>query len=155
MTITQRHQTRSIRFLGTRIQDNWSIKTYGIATFTERPRDELLSAALARLPGLLPAPSELSAQTHGEAFVIVHDGGDGCYVLVDWFANENEVHQRVLSAPLNTPDRLAPQAGHAIGCVWELAIVDFERRAWLDHVLSPAAGPDFAAYRRTYFEGEL
>ena len=32
------------------------------------------------------------------------------------------------------------------GCVWELAIVDFERRAWIEDVLLNPPGPDLERY---------
>ena len=32
------------------------------------------------------------------------------------------------------------------GCVWELAIVDFERRAWIEDVLANSPGPDLERY---------
>ena len=32
------------------------------------------------------------------------------------------------------------------GCVWELAVVDFERRAWIEDVLANPDGPDLERY---------
>ena len=31
------------------------------------------------------------------------------------------------------------------GCVWELGIVEFERRAWIEDVIGNADGPDSIA----------
>jgi hypothetical protein len=56
------------------------------------------------------------------------------------------VPKRMFSAPAGRPDDLAPHDSAAIGCVWELAVTDFERRAWLAHVLAPADGPDLAGH---------
>jgi hypothetical protein len=61
----------------------------------------------------------------------------------------------MLSAPLRQPADLTVHPGPAIGCVWELAVTDFERRAWLDHVLANPHGPSLDAYLNVHLEGEL
>jgi hypothetical protein len=78
-----------------------------------------------------------------------------CYALIHWWASANEVHQRLLSAPVNDPGALSAHPTPAIGCVWELAATDFERRAWLEHVLARDGGPDVDGYLAARFEGEV
>jgi len=70
----------------------------------------------------------------------------GSKMSIDWWYGENEIHQKLFSAPLDDLGALRPHGKPAIGCVWELGVVDFERRAWLEHVLANAAGPDVPAY---------
>ena len=79
-------------------------------------------------------------------FVVIHRAADYAFVLIDWWSGQNELRQHLLSAPLDRPGELAPHPSPAIGCVWELAVVDFERRAWLRHVLDNPNGPDLEAY---------
>lgn len=146
------HRPRSIRFLGVYDEEAWRVKLYGISADGDLPRRELVAAAVGALGPSLPDDDERS---HGVAFAIAHDAADYCFVLVDWFAGENEIHQRLLSAPRSRPQQLAPHGGQAIGCVWELAVTDFERRAWLQHVLANPEGPSLDAYLDTYFEGEV
>ncbi|MCC6471149.1 MAG: hypothetical protein IT563_22735 [Alphaproteobacteria bacterium] len=50
------------------------------------------------------------------------------------------------SAPKDDPVGLQPYANPGAGCVWELGIIDFERRAWLEDVLTNPAGPDIERY---------
>ncbi|MEU7834884.1 MULTISPECIES: hypothetical protein [unclassified Nonomuraea] len=52
----------------------------------------------------------------------------------------------VLPAPADRPEHLAPHPSQAAGCVWELSVTDFERRAWMTHVLANPGGPDLDAY---------
>jgi hypothetical protein len=137
------YRTRPIRFL--RLEG--AVKVYGIAADAELPRPELVDAAVAALPNVLAGD--------GPGFLIVHDAADHCFALVNWWANENEVHQRILTAPLDDPTVLRPLETPAIGCVWELEVVDFERRAWLAHVLARAAGPDLAGYLAARFDGRV
>jgi hypothetical protein len=122
------------------------MKVYGIAARADQPRAELVDAAVAALPDVLPADA-------GLGFAIAHDAADYCFVLVNWWAHENEVHQRILTAPLDDPAALRPLETRAIGCIWELEVVDFERRAWLEHVLARAEGPDVEAYLAARFDG--
>ena len=130
------HRTRPIRFL--RLEGR--TKVYGIAAQAELPRAELVEAAVGALDG------------EGPGFLIVHDAADHCFALIHWWANGNEVHQRILTAPLDDPTALRPLETPAIGCVWELAVTDFERRAWIEHVL---ARDDLAAYLAASFEGRV
>jgi len=130
------HQTRPIRFLGIEGQT----KIYGIAAHAEIPRDELVRAAVEALDG------------EGPGFLVVHDAADHCFVLIHWWANGNEVHQRILTAPLDDPTALRPLESRAIGCVWELEVTDFERRAWIEHVLKRDNVP---AYLAASFDGRV
>ena len=58
-------------------------------------------------------------------------------------ANENEVHARYYASPLDDAGRLEQYTGAGMSCVWELEVIDFERRAWLEDVLK---GDDVEAY---------
>lgn len=78
--------------------------------------------------------------------MIAHDAPERTYVLVNWWAETNELYQRMLSAPADHLEALAPHGSDAIGCVWELEIIDFERRARLDHVPTGPHGPNSERY---------
>lgn len=153
ITLPGLHQPRTISFLGLREEAGWRVKYYGIARNDARPAAALVSAAeraVRQLPDLLD-----DDEPHGVGFCIVHEAGERSYVLIDWWAARNEIHQRMFSAPADGPDELAPHPSAAIGCVWELAVTDFERRAWLQHVLANPDGPDLAAYVEATFEAKL
>ncbi len=148
ITLRGPHRTRPVRFLEEYRCDGWRVKLYGIAAAAERPREELVSAAKTVARRGLPAPAEASGDCprYGASFIVVHDAADYGFVLVDWWAGENELHQRLFSCALDRVDALEPHRSPAVGCVWELAVIDFERRAWLRHVLANPAGPDLEAY---------
>lgn len=84
-----------------------------------------------------------------------HDAADFCFALIAWWSGENELHQRVFAGPLDAPGNPRPNPTPAIGCVWELAVHDFERRAWLEHVLANPAAPRLDDYLASRFEGEV
>jgi hypothetical protein len=129
------HRSREIRFARIVTWGPWRLKLYTIG----RPGPELLATALDAARVHLPDDGH-----HGFGHLIVHAAPQYTYVLVCWWAEHNEIHQVILSAPPGRPLALHPT--RAIGCVWELAITDFERRAWLDHVLVAPDGPHVDRY---------
>ena len=78
---------------------------------------------------------EIRPDRPGIGFVIAHDAATVGIALIYWWQAANELHQRVFTSPLDEPAALAPVADPAAGCVWELGIIDFERRAWIEDVL--------------------
>jgi hypothetical protein len=100
---------------------------YGIALRDRAPRPEL--AAATRRAALEVVPGDALG------FTIAHDAATAGLGLVYWWANENEIHHRTFAAPLDQPGELEPADGTGLACVWELEVIDFERRAWLRDVL--------------------
>lgn len=113
------YEPRSISFL----EREGRIKHYGIS----RPR-----------PALVAATREAARRTIPEGalgFTIAHDAATAALGIVYWWANENEIHNRVFAAPREDPGALEPADGTGMACVWELEIIDFERRGYLEDVL--------------------
>jgi hypothetical protein len=153
------HRTRPIRFLELHETAGWSLKIYGITVDGNRPRPALTEAARTLAPWALPNPAVsrdgADLDRYGVGFVIVHDAGDMCLAIYDWWAGEHEIHQQMYSAPLDSPEALKPHPTPALGCVWELAVIDHERRSWVRHILANPAGPDLPAYLNDRFEADL
>jgi hypothetical protein len=121
------------------------LKHYGIALRGRVPRPELVVAT--RLVAQRVVPDDASG------FTIAHDAATAGLGLVYWWANENELHQRVFASPLDDPAALEPADGTGMACVWELEVIDFERRAWLEDVLK--AGDVRRYHQRALEEVEL
>jgi hypothetical protein len=113
------YSPRHISFLGR----SGVTKHYGIAT--HGPSVNPVFAAAVR---------EL-AEPDVPGFTIAHDAQSAGLGLVYWWANENEIHARFYSSPLDDPGTLTAYTGAGMACVWELEVIDFERRAWLSDVL--------------------
>ncbi len=58
-------------------------------------------------------------------------------------------------APHEDPTALERLPDQAAGCVWELGIIDFERRAWLEDVLANPAGPDLERYLSRRLDADI
>jgi hypothetical protein len=119
------HELRQITFLGR----EGPTKHYGIGD----PPATLVDATSALAEPSVPG------------FTIAHKGRAAAMALVYWWANENEIHRRAHAAPLplTRADELQPLTDTGMACVWELEVIDFERRAWLEDVL---VGDDVDAY---------
>jgi hypothetical protein len=135
------HEPRTISFL----EHDGRLKHYGIARHDRVPRPALVSATRQRATEVVPEGAY--------GFTIAHDALSAGLGIVYWWANENEIHSRVFMAPSEAPAELEPADGTGMACVWELEVIDFERRAWLEDVMK---GEDPARYlERTLAETEL
>ena len=117
------YQPRSISLL----ERDGRLKHYGIALHDRVPRPALAAATRRVAHEVVPDGAF--------GFTIAHDAASAGLGIVYWWANENEIHQRVFASPLDDPGALQPADSSGMACVWELEVIDFERRAWLDEVL--------------------
>jgi hypothetical protein len=117
------YEPRRVSYLGR----EGRLKHYGIAYEGDTPRLELAAATRRVAAQVVPDDAY--------GFTIAHDARFAGLAIVYWWADENEIHKHAFSAPLDDPGALEPADGTGMACVWELEVIDFERRAWLDEVL--------------------
>lgn len=152
--LARRHQARPIRFIRRERAGTWRLKLYGIALPGREVRNELAEAAMELAPSVLPSPARDDGR-YGIGFVTVHDAATFCFALYYWWESANECHYRAYASPRDDPTALAKIEDPGVGCVWELAVVDFESRAWLRHVLDNQDGPDLGRYLDDHFDADL
>jgi hypothetical protein len=114
---------RRVRFL----ERDGRLKHYGIAARGDVPRAELAAATRGAAESVVPDGAY--------GFTIAHDANLAGLGIVYWWAQENEIHARYFTAPRDDPGALEPYDHTGMACVWELEVIDFERRAWLEDVL--------------------
>ncbi len=134
------HAPRRIAFLGR--EDR--VKHYGIAPGYGEARPELVAAVRRVAAETIPAGAP--------GFTIAHDAATAGLGIAYWWANGNEIHFRAFAAREGDPGALAPIVGNEMACVWELEVIDFERRAWLHDVLEDE---DLDAYLERALEEAL
>jgi hypothetical protein len=151
---TERYAARSIRFLELWRFEDWRIKLYGLAYRGSTPDSALVEAAKHLVSGCLPRPAATD-QRYGVGFMGVHQGRGSSLVFIDWWANENELFHHACTAKPGHPVTFedATRTGLA-ACVWDLAVIAFERQAWIDAVLS-APVPDVERYLTMRLEGQV
>jgi hypothetical protein len=145
---------RHIRFIRGEDVDGWQLKLYSIALEGKEPRQEFLAATLDLAASVLPRPAVTDGR-YGVGFATAHDATTFCIVLVYWWQSENELHQRIYVSPKDDPAALAQVPDQPAGCVWELGVVDFERRAWLEDVLANPDGPDIERYLERHYNDDV
>lgn len=147
------YRPRSISFLELWYHAGWRLKLYGLACEAERPSAALVDRARELAKACLPQPA-ITNDRYGVGFIGVHEGLGSNLVFVDWWANENELNHRVF---VSGPDRpLAFTDVTATGptaCVWDLAVIGFERQAWVAAVLQAPDAPELGRYLSAHFEG--
>jgi hypothetical protein len=131
MTLQEIYGPRPVEYLGVWEVNGWSLRAYGIAFNRETVRRELVVAALEIAGDPLPPVDD--PRSSGAGFVTLHDSEDGCYVLVDWWV-QIEMHEAIYYSPIDDPADLTRMDTPVVACVYELAVIDHERRLWLEQV---------------------
>jgi len=144
-SLAGRYEPRPARFIRPERLGDWRLKLYGIATAGREPRPELVEAAMSLAPFAFPQPA-FTADRYGVGLVIAHDAATASIALFYWWQSVNELHQRVYVGPLDDPRAMTKLPDPAAGCVYELGVLDFERRAWIEDVLANPTGPDLERY---------
>lgn len=134
VSVATSYQPRPVRFQGLWEVDGWVIKQYGIARDPAGPRAALLEAAKQAARGRLPHPPKADGR-FGVGFLIVHDGALGGWALIDWWAHDVLLHHHVFKAPSERPSEFTPVDSGLAACCWELAVIAFERDAWVETML--------------------
>jgi hypothetical protein len=110
------------------------MKAYSIASGQEIARPELIAAARQITEKRLESANDTIH--YGVGFVGIHDGKTANFVFVDWWADENELHHHLYISPPARPADLRYQTpAGPLACVWDLALIAFEREAWINTAL--------------------
>lgn len=145
LRLREGYSERPTRFVELWEHRGWRLKVYEIAYGRDHARPELLEAAKERAAARLPTPA-VAPGRYGVGFLVAHDGRGGVFSLVDWWADENELHHHLWLGPEDEPGHLEYVTSGLVACVFELRVIVAERQAWIDTVLANPDGPDLDAY---------
>lgn len=126
------HQ-REVRFLGMRIVDQARIKIYYLNSEkqaeTPVPGEDVQQKWLSQGVGQDDFPGE-----HHIGFAIIHAADDGYYLLISTWCDANMLRHRVFT--VDDQNRLQPlDSTKIIACIWELAVMFYERNCWIEQVM--------------------
>jgi hypothetical protein len=145
MELREHYRRRVIRFLELHTFRGWRIKVYGIAYHGGTADPQLVQAGKVVAADHLPRPA-ITAGRYGVGFMGVHQGRDSNLVFIDWWRAENELcHLTFTSTPANPAELQITNPPGVFACVWDLALIGFERDAWVETVLA-APTPDIERY---------
>ena len=123
---------RRTRFLGLREFDSHTLKLYSVVYGTGVFDVERFEAGLERAGEELP-PADPANGRPGAGFAILHQGATGDYLVLCWWDRENELPTRVF---LRYDGEWRPAEAGESFCVWDLEIMWFERRTYVETVLA-------------------
>jgi len=144
-TLEAPYKPRHVRFIRREDVEGWKLKLYGIALNGREPDPGFLEATRDLAGSVLPQPP-VDDDRYGVGFATAHDATSLYIALVYWWQSENELHQRIYVSPKDRPIAFEQVENQPTGCVWELEVVDFERRGWIEDVLANPEGPDLERY---------
>ena len=154
---------RRVRSLGMLQIDDWRVKlhalTAGPHTHTQThtqtgPEPAARDGAYQAAAEALPRPG-VGGGRYGAGFVIAHRTTNNYSYVVGWWSYGCLLSTAAFSAPFSEPADIARRPARQAGCVWELAVIDHERRAWTRTMLSAGAGGDVDAYLATVLKGRV
>ncbi len=142
----EKYKPRTIHFSELFQKQEWSVKVYTISNKNRFDSLEILEKAKELLPDLLLEAAESTLAVYKKAFLIVHEGREGVWILLSWWTGGEMLRTKVLFAAFEHPIviKKSPYQTNALLCVWELEVFAHERNAWVRHVL--VENPNFTAY---------
>jgi hypothetical protein len=146
---------RQVRPLGMHRVGDWRVKLHGLYASGEPTTDAAAEeGALLAAAEALPKPATAGGR-YGVGFVIVHRGTNAYWYVVGWWAYSCLLSIAAYSARISDPSDIARCPTRQAGCVWELAVIDHERRAWTESVMRAGKGPDLDAYLEAVLTAEV
>jgi hypothetical protein len=119
------------------------IKLSVISADGARPSSKTLAAARRIIAADAPA---LEATSHnGAGFAILHLGTEGVWLLLHWWTDGGVATRKMWRADVGDGVNFTLFDPLYMACVWELAITDFESRAWMATTMSGNPLSDYLA----------
>ncbi len=147
MRIKKDYQKRPIRFLELYQHNDWTIKIYSISVNSEYVQNGHVINAKLQLDTWLQNTKLYDLETYKTATLILHEGKEGCFAIINWWIDENmlQLYAYLASNEKPTEFKLFSNNG-IITCVWEMAVLWYDRNAWVENILMKSNTPDIQAY---------
>lgn len=154
MEIKNGYQPRHVRRLMVHKYFDWQIKIYTILMENDEIETKVLDVILANVPQLLAKHNKHKVNHYNLATMIVHKGIDACFVIINWWVNDNMLQHHVYAIDEN--DQITEFANNEIiTCIWEMAVLWHERNAWIKYILTNPTQADMDAYVNDFIEGKV
>lgn len=140
---------RKFGYLGLWKECGWNLKLYAIHHEAGQAQEKIvpptvLEGAKGFIRKCFSVPDTEGNHYH-QGFVILHQGVQENWLVWYWWAFDNICSQVLANSSDKDPETFHAYHGPITACIWEMMIVEFERRAWIENVLS---GPRlFSAYQ--------
>jgi hypothetical protein len=137
---------RPIRYLGIAEPKGYRLKQYAILYGGGPFREEDFANGVNLAYESLPTPA-VTTMRPGVGFAIAHQGNGADYAVLAWWDNENELPLRIFVRPQTADGQWRPARGGESVCVWDLEVIGFERRAYVETMLGGGSVEDYLQRR--------
>ncbi|MEI9947226.1 MAG: hypothetical protein WDN26_23795 [Chitinophagaceae bacterium] len=156
MIIKNPYKQRPIRFLEIYQHNDWQIKIYSISIHNEFVKKGNIDIVKTYLSEWLQQADNYSLNTYNISTLIIHEYKNGCYAIINWWIDENMLQQFVYLATTDSPSEFILYSDKGIiTCVWEMAVLWFERNNWVENVLMKAPNPDLKKYLEQQYNADV
>jgi len=150
--ITQ-YQIRPIRFIGLENFEEWTFKVYSISCRLEKANQLWIDSAINQFPIWIRNVNNTNKKNYRVATLIVHEGREGCFAIISCWVDENMLQLfAYFAGDIQKVDFQLISDKGLVSCVWELAILWFERNAWVNLVMQD---PDNPLALQNYLQQQL
>ena len=116
---------------------------------------ENYAQAKLQLPQWLKMGNNFNAEHESIGFLIIHQGQEGIFYLINWWVGKNMINSHIFFTPLYHASTFRRISGDGlISCIWEMEVINHERLSWTKHVLKSVV-PDYQAYLNDQLNGSF
>ncbi len=141
---TEIYHPRAVSDHGTWIVGLLQFKVYGLLAEDKSITDNMLSKARKFVNDDVLPRVTAEGQDNGLGFVIVHAGDTGVSISAHWWIQGSVLCQHIHRQLYDAENAMDTIARPVIACVWELAIINAEQKAWRKTMM--VSDPDRVAY---------
>jgi len=146
---------RQVRPLGLLHIDDWRVKLHSLSATPDTHSDPAVHDGVYKAAiEALPHPGGAGGR-YGVGFAIAHRSIDAYSYVVGWWSYNCLLSTAAYSARFSDPADIERCPSRQAGCVWELAVIDHERRAWTRTMLRSGAQADVEAYLAAVLSGRV
>lgn len=146
MNIQQGYAPRPVRFNGNFVFGAWRIKLYTISIRNENVEESRINEVKVHLGEWLEKSKAYPLDTYQIATLIIHEGTEGCFLVLNWWIGENMLQNFCYLKRHGEPDFQLYSDQGMMTCIWEMAVLWHERNAWVRHILQQPDNPDVDGY---------
>ena len=127
--------------------EDWQIKVYTISKEPNFKFSDFYPAVKERLPQWLTMENSFDASNGKIGFLIVHEGTEGIFSIINWWVGRNMLNTHIFITPYDQLGVFKKISGDGLSpCIWEMEVINHERKAWVKYVLEQQDLPDFKEY---------
>lgn len=126
---------------------DWNIKIYTISDKKEFESQTTYMWAKQNLKSWLNQVNSFNPNHEQVAFLILHEATEGIFSLINTWVGKNMLQTHVYLTKYDKPNSFEKISGDGLfACVWELEVINHERKSWMKHILMQEENPDLEHY---------